>query len=111
MLTYRTGAAGAPSAARFMSEHLLQQTLPPEMAAMAEYYEQGVTPPTPADAAASRYGHLAATGNFPTDSAFDELVQTEMLRLGESALNPEGAMIAGEELALRVIGAFEAAGL
>jgi hypothetical protein len=47
MLTYRTGAAGAPSAARFMSEHLLQQTLPPEMAAMAEYYEQGVTPPTP----------------------------------------------------------------
>ncbi len=78
---------------------------------MAEYYEQGVTPPTPADAAASRYGHLAATGNFPTDSAFDELVQTEMLRLGESVLNPEGAMIAGEELALRVIGAFEAARL
>ena len=44
MLTYRTGAAGAPAAARFMSEHLLQQTLSPEMAAMAEYYEQGVTP-------------------------------------------------------------------
>ena len=37
MLTYRTGAAGAPSATRNMSEHLLQQTLPPEMAAMAEY--------------------------------------------------------------------------
>lgn len=45
MLTYRTGAAGAPAASRFMSEHLLQQTLSPEMAAMAEYYEQGVTPP------------------------------------------------------------------
>lgn len=111
MLTYRTGAAGAPSAARFMSEHLLQQTLPPEMAAMAEYYEQGVTPPTPADAAASRYGHHSVAGSLPNGVALDELVQIEILRLAESALNSDGGAVAGDELALRAIGAFEAAGL
>jgi len=111
MLTYRTGAAGAPSAARFMSEHLLQQTLPPEMAAMAEYYEQGVTPPTPADAAASRYGHHAVAGNLPEGVVLDELVQIEILRLAESALNSDGGAVAGDELALRATGAFEAAGL
>ena len=37
-----------------MGEHLMQQTLSPEMAAMAEYYQQGLSPPTPADAAAGR---------------------------------------------------------
>jgi hypothetical protein len=41
VLTYRTGAAGAPSAARAMGEHLMQQTLSREMAAMAEYYHHG----------------------------------------------------------------------
>jgi hypothetical protein len=51
-------------AARFMSEHLLQQTLSPEMAAMAEYYEQGVTLPTLTDAAASRYGRFTAGGIY-----------------------------------------------
>jgi hypothetical protein len=74
MLTYRTGAAGAPATARFMSEHLLQQTLSPEMAAMAEYYEQGVTPPTLADAAASRYGRFTAGGILLAVDALDELV-------------------------------------
>ncbi len=64
MLTYRTGTAG-----REMAEHLLQQTLPPEMAVMAEYYEQGVTPPTLADAAASRYLHLTKNGLLPTGEA------------------------------------------
>jgi hypothetical protein len=41
---------------------------------MVEYYEQLVTPPTPADAAASLYGNFGARGNFPTGAAFDELV-------------------------------------
>src|SRR5471030_1139046 len=50
--------SGAPSAARAMSEHLLQQTLSPEMAAMAEYYHQGLSPPTPAEAAAARYAEI-----------------------------------------------------
>jgi hypothetical protein len=65
MLTYRTGAAGASSAARAMSEHLLQQTLSPEMAAMAEYYRQGLHPPTPAEAAAARYVAETAGGRLP----------------------------------------------
>jgi hypothetical protein len=111
MLTYRTGAAGASSAARFMSEHLLQQTLPPEMAAMAEYYEQGVTPPTPADALASRYGHPAVAGHLSLRDGLDELIKIEVLRLAESALATDGAAIAEDELILRALGAFEGAGL
>jgi hypothetical protein len=111
MLTYRTGAAGAPSAARFMSEHLLQQTLPPEMAAMAEYYEQGVTPPTPADAAASRYGHLISAGNQFIGVQLEGLLEIEVLRLRESALHSDGSEIAPEELFLRAVGAFLAASL
>ena len=111
MLTYRTGAAGAPSAARFMMEHLLQQTLPPEMAAMAEYYEQGVTPPTPADAAASRYSHFAAEDKLPAEDALDALIQAEVARLAESALSPGGRPLGNDELMLRTLAAFAAAGL
>ena len=112
MLTYRTGAAGAPAAARFMSEHLLQQTLSPEMAAMAEYYEQGVSPPTLADAAASRYGRFTSGGSLLAADALDELVRGEAERLAES-----GAGLAGgvgderDELVLRALAAFAAAGL
>ncbi|WP_234730051.1 MobF family relaxase [Acidocella facilis] len=112
MLTYRTGAAGAPAAARFMSEHLLQQTLSPEMAAMAEYYEQGVTTPTLADAAASRYGRFTAGGAPLSAETLDGLVRVEVERLAES-----GAGFAGRpdhergELILRALAAFAAAGL
>ena len=41
MLTYRTGAAGAPSAALAMAKHLLEHTLPAEQMKVAEYYAQG----------------------------------------------------------------------
>ncbi len=41
MLTYRTGAAGAPSAALAMAKHLLEHTLPAEQMKLAEYYAQG----------------------------------------------------------------------
>ncbi len=41
MLTYRTGAAGAPSAALAMAKHLLELTLPAEQMKIAEYYAQG----------------------------------------------------------------------
>lgn len=41
MLTYRTGAAGAPSAAAAMAAHLLEQTVPEEEMRRAEYYAGG----------------------------------------------------------------------
>ena len=44
MLTYRTGAAGAPSAAIAMAAHLLEQTLPTAQAELAAYYQRGLTP-------------------------------------------------------------------
>jgi hypothetical protein len=111
VLTYRTGAAGAPSAARLMTEHLLQQTLTPEMAAMAEYYEQGVRPPTPADAVASRYGRLAINGILPGGASFDELVKAEAGRLADSSLESDGAPLDWDILVLHALAAFAAAGL
>jgi hypothetical protein len=44
VLTYRTGAAGAPSAAIAMAAHLLEQTLPTAQAELAAYYQRGLTP-------------------------------------------------------------------
>lgn len=38
MLTYRVGSAEGLSGARAMTEHLMEPTLPPEMAALAAYY-------------------------------------------------------------------------
>ncbi len=112
MLTYRTGAAGAPGAARFMSEHLLQQTLSSEMAAMAEYYEQGVTPPTLADAAASRYGRFVAGGAHLAGETLDGLAQVEAERLAESGVFwRQGLEGSGDALTLHAVAAFAAAGL
>ena len=107
MLTYRTGAAGVPSAARNMGEHLLQQTLPPEMAAMAEYYEEGAPPPTAADAAAGRYGHRAEGKKLVSD-ALDELVGEEIERLRDS-VGGEGSNT--HAIAYRAMGALLAASL
>ena len=44
MLTYRTGAAGTPSAAMAMAAHLLEQTLPLAQAKLAAYYQRGPVP-------------------------------------------------------------------
>ncbi|WP_265887131.1 MobF family relaxase, partial [Roseomonas mucosa] len=57
MLTYRTGAAGAPSAAQAMAEHLLEQTLPQAQAELATYYQRGLAP---AEADAGPGGHDVA---------------------------------------------------
>jgi hypothetical protein len=38
MLTYRTGGAGDLSGARAMASHLLEPTMPPELARVAAYY-------------------------------------------------------------------------
>jgi hypothetical protein len=65
-----------------MSEHLLQQTLPPETSVMVDYYEQGVAPPTAAEAAASRYAYAAATGASLNGDRLDDIVRGESDRLG-----------------------------
>ncbi|MGI4943952.1 MAG: MobF family relaxase, partial [Janthinobacterium lividum] len=111
MLTYRTGAAGVASAARAMGEHLLQQTLSPEMAAMAEYYAQGLTPPTPADAAAARYAAEVSGGRLPTGEVLDEIVAREAERLGEVSRGSGGQALDRDELAIRALGAFVASGI
>ena len=111
MLTYRTGAAGAPSATRNMSEHLLQQTLPPEMAAMAEYYEGGLTPPTVAEAAASRYRERLGTAATAEPVLLDQLLAEEVERLGEATGRLDLNTAQQKDMALRAAGAFVAAGL
>ncbi|WP_298264663.1 MobF family relaxase [Acidocella sp.] len=94
-----------------MAEHLLQQTLSPEMAVMAEYYEQGMTPPTQAEAAYSRYNRLAVKGILPGGDALDELVKIEVARLGESVLAADGSVLRAGALELRAVAAFAGAGL
>lgn len=102
MLTYRTGAAGATSAAKAMSEHLLQQTLPPEMAVMAEYYAQEVAPPTPAEAAMARYPDMRSMTDLNDLSA---ALDTEIERLKEVSSD------SADRLAVRAAGTFVAASL
>ncbi|NVN28988.1 hypothetical protein HUK83_01315, partial [Endobacter medicaginis] len=109
MLTYRTGAAGSPSAAKAMGEHLLQQTLSPEMAAMAEYYQQGVAPPTAAEAARARYGGLAGEGGTLDPAALDAALSDEINRLRENAAGPGASP--PEDLARDAAGAIAGAGL
>ena len=94
-----------------MAEHLLQQTLSPEMAVMADYYEQGVAPPTAAEAVASRYARHAVDGQLRPGATLDELVNAEAARLGESALERDGRAIEGDALRWRALAAFAAAGL
>jgi hypothetical protein len=111
LLTYRTGAAGAPSAARAMSEHLLQQTLSPEMAAMAEYYHQGLKPLTPAAAAAARYAAETSNGRLPNGEPLDELVAREADRLAESGTDTANGSPLQGEMTVLALGALVAADL
>jgi hypothetical protein len=111
LLTYRTGATGAPSAARNMSEHLLQQTLPPEMAAMADYYEGGVTPPTVAQAAAGRYRERLGAALRADQVLLDAMLSEEIERLGEATGRVELNTVQKAEMAMRAAGAFVAADL
>ena len=77
---------------------------------MAEYYEQGVTPPTLADAAASRYARFTAGGALLAADALDELVRAEVERLAESGVGlADGAGDGRDELILRALAAFAAA--
>jgi len=94
-----------------MSEHLLQQTLSPEMAAMAEYYSQGLSPPTPAEAAAARYSFELACGRLPEGQLLDDLVEREADRLAESGDSHATGAGGGDEASFSALGAFVAAGL
>ena len=94
-----------------MSEHLLQQTLSPEMAAMAEYYHQGLRPPTPAEAAGARYAAETTGGRLPGGAALDDLVAREADRLTESSTDATGRSPSRDEVTIRALGAFVAAGL
>lgn len=89
----------------------MQQTLSPEMAAMAEYYQQGLSPPTPAEAAAGRYAGEAAGGRLPNGEMLDELVAREADRLAEGGGDAAGKTLPLAELELHAQGAFVAAGL
>jgi hypothetical protein len=94
-----------------MSEHLLQQTLSPEMAAMAEYYHQGLSPPTPAQAVAARYAAETSGGRVPSGELLDELVAREAERLAESSADATGNSPSQGEATIRALGAFVAAGM
>jgi hypothetical protein len=111
MLTYRTGASGSAQSARNMAEHLGQQTLSSEMAVMAAYYEQGVAPPTTADAAAGRYARFAMAEKTLRGTILDELVRAESVRLGQSALPVESSPLFVGEVQLRALAALAGAGL
>jgi hypothetical protein len=99
-----------------MSEHLLQQTLSPEM---AEYYHQGLSPPTPAAAAAARYAAEASGGRLSNGEPLDELVAREADRLAdwlddrldESSTDATGSVPSQGEVTIRALGAFVAAGM
>jgi pyrroloquinoline quinone (PQQ) biosynthesis protein C len=102
-----------------MSEHLLQQTLSPAMAEMAEYYHQGLSPPTPAAAAAARYAAEASGGRLSNGEPLDELVAREADRLAdwlddrldESSTDATGSVPSQGEVTIRALGAFVAAGM
>ena len=76
---------------------------------MADYYEQGVAPPTAAEAAASRYAYAAATGAPLNGDRLDDIVRS--IRLAESALHADGSSLSATELAVRSLAALTAAGL
>ena len=78
MLTYRTGAAGAPSAALAMAEHLLEQTLPQAQAELATYYQRGLAPAGPAGADA--YAATAAEPRRDTDPRLAALLGLDLAR-------------------------------
>jgi hypothetical protein len=93
-----------------MGEHLLQQTLAPDMAVMAEYYEQGMRPPTSAEAAKSRYHDEIVSGRIPAGT-LQAILEREIDRLDESVRDGQGRSVKRHELALRALGAFVAADL
>jgi hypothetical protein len=94
-----------------MSEHLLQQTLSPEMAAMAEYYHQGLSPPSPVEAVAARYAAETSRGRLPSGARLDEVVVRETDRMGDTTRDAAGHTLSQDEMTIRALGVFLAAGM
>lgn len=80
MLTYRTGISAGPQAGRAMSNYLFQPTLDPASLARAQYYTQGVTPPSPADGMVGEMGRKIANGGLTRDEAVRDLMAREMAK-------------------------------
>ncbi len=78
---------------------------------MAEYYQQGLGPPSPADAAAARYASEVKDSRLPSGELLDLLVMREADRLADSLSEASGAAIARDGLYVRAAGALVAAGL
>jgi len=83
MLTYRTGAAGAVVSAASMASHLLEQTLPPEHAALAQYYQRGLSPnaaetDTPALSDLERAAAQIVRGEIDPAFVLDQLADRAM---------------------------------
>jgi hypothetical protein len=93
-----------------MSDHLLQQTLSPEMAAMADYYQQGLSRPTPAEAAAARYAADTADGQFANVAQLDAVVAREADRLAGVTRGVSPSPLAQDALRTQALGAFISAG-
>lgn len=78
---------------------------------MAEYYHQGLSPPTAAEAVAARYAAEISGLRLPNDALLDELVAREVDRLAEVSTNAAGGSPSRDDLSIRTLGAFMAAGM
>ena len=78
---------------------------------MAEYYHQGLSPPTPVEAAAARYAAEASRGRLPSGALLDEVVMREADRIGETARDAAGHALSQDEPTIRALGVFLAAGM
>ena len=76
---------------------------------MAEYYHQGLIPPTPAEAVAARYAAETSGGRLPNGELLDGLVAREADRLAESSTDATGRSPSQGEVMIRALGAFVAA--
>src|SRR6202012_68154 len=82
-----------------------------EMAAMAEYYEAGVAPPTVAEAAASRFRERLGAAALADPVLLDQLLGEEIERLGEATGRLDLNKDQQRDMAVSAAGAFVAAGL
>lgn len=78
---------------------------------MAEYYHQGLSPPTAAEAVAARYAAEISGLRLPNDALLDELVAREVDRLVEVSTDAAGGSPSRDDLSIRTLGAFMAAGM